>query len=272
MATITYLSLAGDFAPHVPGVPEPVMEAYIRKVVIDLCDRAKVWRVPFTGQELSQGVWQYTLVAPIAQTELSSILDAKVYLSSAAKWGDMKVLTNEQAFALYPSYPDLDGFTWAGNWDVAAAYIENDAVDDGAGTVYVCLVGNTGEALSNTAYWKATSITLGYPKHIIRFGEQTFSVAPIPDDADTYTVYLVGAVRPTSDSSQFESTIYTGFRRAIYHGVLHELMSVPGVPWTNDKKAEYHGKQWEYLVNAARARANKGFGRADVAVVQRPWA
>lgn len=110
------------------------------------------------------------------------------------------------------------------------------------------------------------------PTGIVRIDEATISIYPVPDAVQTYTLYLYAAIRPTTSATGMESTVYNTYRRAIYHGTLHELMAMPKRPWSDDKKADYHGKQWEFFVNNARARANKGFSRAVISVTPKPWA
>lgn len=222
MATTTYASVFGDIAPHVAGVPDLVLQQYMNKVAIDLCERAKVWRVTYAPITLVASTNVYTPTSPVAQTELSAILTAKAYLATSAKWKDLDVFTAEQVFAVYPGWPEI---------------------------------AETKE-----------------PTAVSRRDEATVSVLPTPDSVQTYTLYLYAAIRPTLTATGIDSTIYSTYRRAIYHGVLHELMLMPKRPWSNDKLAQYHGRQWEFMVNAARARANKSFGRANVVVVPQPWA
>lgn len=222
MSTITYSSIFGDISANVPGVPDVVLAFYMNKVAIDLCERAKVWRVAYAPVTLVAGQVGYTLASPTAQTELSSILTAKAYLGSVTKWKDLDVVTVEQVFKVYPDWPD------------------------------------TAEVKEPTA--------------VTRVDEATVSIIPKPDSAQTYTLYLYCAIRPTLTAMGMDSTIYATYRRTIYHGVLHELMMMPKRPWTDEARAQYHGKQWEYMVANARARANKSFGRANISVVPAPWA
>lgn len=274
MATITYYSIIGDFKPHCPGVPDYVAMHYTRKVVIDLCERAKVWKTPLAQVSLTEGVWQYTLTSPITQTEVSSIEDAQVFIQSAGRWKDLDVLSSDKAFLLFKSYPELQGFTWRGAWSVLTAYVAGDAVYDpnAVNNVYVCLTGNTGQALGQNTYWQPLQAGLGEPQAVNRVDELTFRVLPIPGGDSVYKVGLFCAVRPTITSTGFEGSIYAAFKRAIFHGVLYELMNLPGKPWTNDKKADSHGKQWEYFVREAKAKAAKGFSGGDLSVQQKPWA
>ena len=222
MATITYESVFGDIAANVSGVPDVVLQFYMNKVAIDLCERAKVWRVAYAAIPLTAGQNLYTPSSPVAQTEMSSILTAKAYLGSTAKWKDLDVVTAEQVFEVYPGWPEI---------------------------------AETKE-----------------PVAVTRRDEASVSVLPTPDTAQAYSMYLYCAIRPTLAATGLDSTIYATYRRAIYHGVLHELMTMPKRPWSDDKHAQYHGKQWEWLVNTARARANKSFSRANISVVPAPWA
>ena len=222
MATITYQSIYGDLAANVPGVPDVVLGFYINKVVIDLCERAKVWRVNYAAVTLTPNTYSYTVSSPVAQTELSSILLAKVYLGSTARFKDLDVVTTEQVFEFYPQWPQ------------------------------------TPETKEPTA--------------VTRLDEASVAVVPVPDSAQAYTLYMYCAIRPTLAATGMESTVYATYRRAIYHGVLHELMMMPKRPWTDEGRAQYHGKQWEFMIASARARANKSFGRANVNVVPAPWA
>jgi len=112
----------------------------------------------------------------------------------------------------------------------------------------------------------------GQPLALTRMDAATYNVVPIPDDQGPYTVSLYAAIRPTATATQMEDSVMYEYRRTIFHGVLHELMLLPNRAWTNDKMAVYHGKQWEYFLYNARARANKGFGTVDISVTPRPWA
>ena len=112
----------------------------------------------------------------------------------------------------------------------------------------------------------------GEPLYIFRNDEQSVNLSPVPDDADTYTLKLYGTIRPTSTATGWEGTLQQQYRRALFHGVLYELMTIPERTWTNDKFGTYHGKQWTNMVAAARARANLGFGRNSIHVQHKPWA
>ncbi len=222
MAMVSFKTFFPDISPHVQGCPDPVMEFYIRRVCIELCNRAGVWRQELTPTTLSSGTYNYTLAAPFADAEVVALTGNRLYLTTADAYRTLQMVTEEQARLAYSTWPD---------------------------TV------NTGE-----------------PAAIFQRDTTSFNVVPVPDDADTYELHLTATLRPTKAATTFEETVFYDNNSAIFHGVLYELMLMPDRPWTNEKMALIHGKHWAHALNSARARANKGFGRADVTVQMRPWA
>lgn len=222
MATALFSTMTGEIAPHVEGCPSAVIEAYIRKAVIDLCERAKVWRVRMAPVTFTQGVFEYDVASPVAETEVSTILQATVTLTSPAVTRPLAIGTVEQMFTANPTWP--------------------------------------GDGLQ------------GEPKSAVQTGVSAVEIQPIPDGATTYTMNGLLAIRPTLNATGWEDTLFSEFRRAIFHGTIHELKVLPGRRWSDDKTAMYHGKQWEYFVYQARAKANKGFSRAPIHVRMNPWA
>jgi hypothetical protein len=54
--------------------------------------------------------------------------------------------------------------------------------------------------------------------------------------------------------------------------VLHELMLMPERSWFNEKMGMYHGKQWAFLLSAARDRRMRDFNEGTLSVEMRPFA
>ena len=223
MALVPFLSYTTDIAPHVDGCPTAVIAQYVRKVVIDLCERAKIWRVTLTPVTLTATVGNYALLSSVAETEVSSLLDgaqiSRLSLPGVAQ--PIGVKTEEYVYKKFPDWPN--------------------------------------------------SASAGSPGIVFRSSAAMFSTAPVPDSLDTYAVTLRAAIRPTTTAVNVEDSIMSEFKRAWFHGTVHELMMLPNRVWSNDKLALYHGKQWEFFLNNARAKVNKGFGRAALNVRQRPW-
>ena len=222
MATTLFETMAGEVAAHVAGCPTAVITTYIRKVVIDLCERGKVWRVRATPLTLVAGTYSYALVPSVADTDISSILQATVTRADSGKVSALTFGTHEVMFDAYPGWPQ-DGIA-------------------------------------------------GPPRNIVTSDVSSIQVQPVPDAATTYVVDAMLAVKPTQTSTGWDSALFSEFHRAIFHGVIHELMVMPDRKWSDQQTATYHGKQWEFFLFSAKAKANKGFGRASLAVRQRPWA
>lgn len=95
-------------------------------------------------------------------------------------------------------------------------------------------------------------------------------LAPVPDVA--ITVQVRAKLRPTSTATEWPEYLYREHHRAVFHGVLHELMSMPNRTWTDAKMAVYHGKQWTYLLSQATIRASQEYGSDDLTIEMRPFA
>lgn len=93
---------------------------------------------------------------------------------------------------------------------------------------------------------------------------------PTPDAADV--AYLRVFTRPTPDADNWPSWLAAEYGRCVFHGVLHELMAMPERSWTDAKMADYHGKQWTYLLAQATIRADQEYNTDSQAVEMRPFA
>lgn len=110
----------------------------------------------------------------------------------------------------------------------------------------------------------------GTPTYITSSTSGTVMLAPVPDTTGTMTLY--GSIRPKDDDTEFDLATYAEFSRAIFHGVLAEILAMPMRSWADPKAAALHGRQWTYLLNAAKDRAMRGYNEADLSVIMRPFA
>jgi hypothetical protein len=115
-------------------------------------------------------------------------------------------------------------------------------------------------------------VNTGEPKLLFQYNNTQFAILPVPSSAATYVIDGFIALRPTTTATTWEQGIASEFREAIFHGVLYELMMMPKRSWSDDKMGLYHGKQWSFFKNAARAKVNKSFGPASLNVLAQPWA
>jgi hypothetical protein len=110
----------------------------------------------------------------------------------------------------------------------------------------------------------------GQPQYITATEVGKILLAPVPDTpAD---LYIRAYMRPTADALVWEQWLYDEFKRAVFHGVLHELMLMPERSWFNEKMGMYHGKQWAFLLSAARDRRMRDFNEGTLSVEMRPFA
>lgn len=71
-------AILGEVSAHVPGCPTPVVEAAVRKIITDLCQRAKIWTVDLAPIALVAGTHTYTLTSPVAYGEIVEVARARV--------------------------------------------------------------------------------------------------------------------------------------------------------------------------------------------------
>lgn len=312
MTALAYNTIAPEIQVRVPGAPTAVVADLLNLVVIDLCERAKVWRVPGNPFPLVPGVWQYQIATPTL-TGLTVEVDEPLFMQlTSLETGSVDTLdpvSQEDLLRKYPAFPDTAHPAKPNSWmgydsisvnvmptpdapstvlyyysDTSVTYTQTN------GTVTVTLVSNTAPA--PTVNQQIYLMPLGSPglfagiytinavtsANLFTCVPTTVPLVTPPNSsgllAPVISPYMVTpwlSVRPTQAATAFEQTIYTQFRRAIQQGVWHELMMMPGKPWADEKKALFHGKQWEYLLREARVRANKGFNRAPTQVAMRSW-
>ena len=210
MPLVNFSTFVKEVAPYLAGCPTAVIESQIRKVTIDLCERAKVWVVTLPSVPTIPGDAVYALAPVVVEAEVSSVETLSLTTPTVTK-------------ELTPQ-------------------ISRPITDPGPGEPY--------------AYSQPTSASV--------------ELFPTPDAA-SYTLGGRVAIRPTDIATSCEQFILSDYRRAIFHGVLYELMEMPDRPWSDEKGAIRHGKQWGYFVYLAKAKSNSGNGAVSLFVRQRPW-
>jgi hypothetical protein len=110
----------------------------------------------------------------------------------------------------------------------------------------------------------------GTPVRITVRTPGTVMIAPTPSASGTLNIY--GILRPTSSASSWDTQMYREFHRELFHGVMHDLLMMPGRSWTDTVTAQYHGKQWAFLLNLARDRADRYYNSDTLSVQMLPAA
>lgn len=109
----------------------------------------------------------------------------------------------------------------------------------------------------------------GSPQQATADAPGTLQLAPVPDAAGT--LFVRAYLRPARDALAWSTALYSEFHRAVFHGVLTELMGMPDRAWSAPQLALVHGRMWTNLVREARDRSMRGFGTAEIAVEMRPF-
>lgn len=218
VATVTYASMVPELSAFLPGCPSLVIERAIRKIIIDLCQRAKVWRDDALPFNTVVGQTEYGLQSPYSFAEAMDILSAYVLYPDGTK-RELPWRAYAEARWHYPNWPE-----------------------NASGTPTL-----------------VTSDTFG-----------AVALAPTPDAVGEVHVQLT--LRPTATSTEWLQSLYDVHHRVVFHGVLHELMLMHDRSWEDEKRAMYHGKQWTYLLNLARDRAQRGYSVDTLSATMRPFA
>lgn len=102
--TIAFSDMVDDLSPYVPGCPDPVIARTVRKVISDMCQRAKVWHEDFAPVDLVVGQAAYPLRPPVAYATCTDITSGYTLIG-----GQKTVLSWEKLDAVkarYPSWPE----------------------------------------------------------------------------------------------------------------------------------------------------------------------
>jgi hypothetical protein len=85
VATVTYASMVPEMSAFLQGCPSLVIERTIRKIIIDLCQRAKIWREETLPLNTVMGEYSYGLQSPYAFAEAIDILSGTIIYPDATK-------------------------------------------------------------------------------------------------------------------------------------------------------------------------------------------
>ena len=106
----------------------------------------------------------------------------------------------------------------------------------------------------------------GIPRFISQLDADTFIVTPTPDNAKTYELRMVIAVKPLRTSYDMDTTAFDELENIIMHGALQNLLILPERTWSDRELGAFHAKQFLYKTAERRARANLGAARNSLRV------
>jgi len=100
------------------------------------------------------------------------------------------------------------------------------------------------------------------PRCLTQVAPTQYLVLPPPDAAETYTLRMIYALKPTRSASDMDEAVMDELEDAIVSKALQDLLVLPNTPWLDRELASYHAKQFLARVMEYRAHANLGHMRA----------
>lgn len=110
------------------------------------------------------------------------------------------------------------------------------------------------------------------PRSVSQVDAQRFVVLPAPDAAQSYSVRMVYALKPSRSALEMDESVFDEYETAILHGALQTLFAIPEVQWSDKAMTTYHAKQFMFTLGEARAQANLGVFRGSLSVRFPPFA
>lgn len=252
MTERTFASLVPRVSASTPGCPYPTVLQHIRESAIRTCESTLAWRWVQPKMTLSPGVPDYEYAKP-QNTAVHA-----VFFASLNDY-PLEILTLDRAGQLYPEWVDyFSGVDPATLW-----------AQEGLNT----------EPLNATPLNNGAPVTLppaalekcSEPRSLTQVTPDRFVVLPAPDASKTFALRLIYALKPVRNASGMDQTILDDLEDAIVHGALQHLLLLPDSPWSSERHAVYHAKQFVSQCAERRARANLGNQRGVMRVKMVPF-
>lgn len=270
--------------PDVPMAPVQLVNNAIRDAVIELCERALIWRqelqqvlvlAPTSTTTSAASASGATSLALIDTTNFTDGSTITVDLSDGTRW------RGHQSGAPAGSVITLDG---ALNLDVLSGATVTKLVDLYPVTTPANSVVAKGlkawlndapidpispddldNEFNNTSFgwvgvnWR-TDVNL--PTRWYMADDSTVGLALAP--SATGNLRILAALKPTRASTTFPTWVYERYIETIAHGAKAKIMMVPKKPYTDFKLGAFHAGMFNELIGEARVRAARGNTRAPI--------
>lgn len=289
-STATNLLYNGDILnwvmPDVPMAPMQVVNNAIRDSVIDLCERALIWRAelpeilvlaPTSTETTVAAAEGATAVVVSSITNFNANDTLTVELDSGTKWrghvagtptgstinldGQLNDAVNVAAAVtklvdIYPmTMPDSNTVIAKG----LKAWL-NDSVIEPMSPDDIDTEFNNTEFGWVGVNWR-TDVNLP-TRWYIDSGDTNVHLALAP--ATTGNLRILAALKPTRASTTFPTWMYERYIETIAHGAKGRLMMSPKKPYSDLKLGAYHMEMFNGFVGEARIRAARGTTRAPL--------
>lgn len=279
--------------PDVPMAPLPLVTNAIRDSVIELCERALIWR-----QELQQ----ITVLPPTSTTTTAAAIQYDITVSIA---DCTRFFVGDTITVALADTDDVGaGTRWRGHVSAVSATSGPgvltldgqlpDAVEIGAAVIKLVdqypLTLPTGTALAkglkawlndnpidpispddldnefnNTSFgwvgvnWR-TDVNLPSRWFTSDDNRAFLELAP----ATAGNLRILAALKPTRASTSFPDWIYERYIETIAHGAKARIMTVPKKPYSDPVTGAWNREQFNLLVGEARIRTARGSTRAPL--------
>ena len=285
--SVAYSSVFNWVAPDVPMAPIALVQQRIMDSIIELCERALIWRqeiqqinvLPSTSTTATNGQNQGDQLCYVASATGFQIGSyAVILLIDGTHWrgqctsvdyinnilylnGQLNQAVNPGATVLLLTYlypmtmPSGTAFAkglqaWLNNNPIDP--ISQDDLDNEFNNTNFSWVG---------VNWR-TDVNL--PSRFYFPDDTTVGILMSPTCGGFLRVNC--ALKPLHSSTSLPAWIYERYIETIGHGALAKLMVVPHVPYSNPPLAQWHREMFNSLIGEARIRAARAGSRAPLRV------
>lgn len=255
MTERTFASLVPRVSASAPGCPYPTVLQHIREAAIRACESTLAWRHMPAPFALQPGVHEYFFEKP-ANTEAHAVLGALLNKKP------LMVRTLEQAIVEYPQWADLyNGLTAQQLWAQSGNPSTFNQDPFNAATFNA----NPSVTLPAAALEGASE-----PRVLTQISPAQYVVLPLPDDATPYQLRMFLALKPVRTATGMSEVVLNELEDVIVHNALQHILLLPDSPWSSERLATYHAKQYTSQITERRARANLGNARGTLRVRYQP--
>jgi len=122
------------------------------------------------------------------------------------------------------------------------------------------LVPRTADQLAE--YYANWTTEAGSPKYMVQDDEENLTIVPMPTAGIVDAIRQRVCLRPSHASTSIETRIYEHHLDAIAMGAKAKLMMMSGKTWENTNMAAAYKGMFQEKIDAARYKAQNGYGRA----------
>jgi len=121
----------------------------------------------------------------------------------------------------------------------------------------------------NDSSWRNSNP--GSPTSIVNYAPDRFILNRVPTKTIVGGMVSRVILKPTNDALVCGDLIYNDWSEAVEHGAISLLMEIPEKKWSDMNLSMYHGRQFNFQIQRARARATMGFAKKSTTAQMQSW-